>query len=62
MQCIRSYGHKLQAKNKNTIKEIEKGGMVMYGTKVTKKRKIKRFKSSAEKRMKRRLKPKLKTK
>ena len=52
MKCIRNYGNTIQASNKNTLKEISKGGTIMYGTKITKKKKIPRYKSYGEKRLK----------
>ena len=54
MQCIRNYGNTLQARNNNTMKEVEKGGMIMYGTNITSKRHIPRCRSYSERRLKKR--------
>ena len=51
MQCIRNYWSTLHAKNKHNIKEIRKGGTIMFGTNITTKRKVPRFKSAAENRL-----------
>ena len=54
MQTIRDFWGTMKSKNKVTMEEIQTGGMVMYGSNHTNKRKIGRKMSNAEKRLKKR--------